>query len=82
MSLAILHEAASPREIARTLLFMARIAPALDRHAEGQLAIDEALPILLDVGAQRDIAEAQTIISEHGYTFPAIVNSQSQEQQP
>ncbi len=66
-SLAILREAASPPELARTLVARAALAPTLDRRAEGQAALDEALPILRDVGAQRDIEEAQEIAARHDY---------------
>jgi tetratricopeptide (TPR) repeat protein len=75
LSLAILNEAASPHEIARTLLAMAGVAPALDRHADGQDAIDEALPILRDVGAQRDLEEARAITRRYGYTSPAAADN-------
>jgi tetratricopeptide (TPR) repeat protein len=66
-SLAILREAASPHEIARTLVALAALAPALGRPAEGQAALDEALPILREIGAQRDIAEAREIAAQHGF---------------
>jgi class 3 adenylate cyclase/tetratricopeptide (TPR) repeat protein len=68
-SLAILREAASPYEIARTLVAQAALAPALGRQADGQAALDEALPILGEIGAQRDLAEAREIAAQHGYTI-------------
>jgi G-protein signaling modulator 2 len=66
-SLAILREAASPHETARTLVAQAALAPTLGRHADGQAALAEALPILHEVGAQRDIEEARTIAIRYGY---------------
>jgi class 3 adenylate cyclase/predicted ATPase len=68
-SLTILREAASPYEIARTLLAQAGLAPVLGRHPAGQAALDEALPILSEIGAQRDIAEARDIAAQHGYSI-------------
>ena len=67
-SLTILREAASPHEIARTQVAMAALAPMLARQAMGQAALDEALPVLRDMGAQRDIDEACAIAARHGYT--------------
>ncbi len=69
LSLAILHETASPHEAAKTLLAMADIAPALDRRAEGQAAIAEALPILRDVGARRDLDNALAIAERFHYSM-------------
>lgn len=66
-SLAILRETSSPHEIARTLIVMAKLAPMLDRRAEGQAALDEALPALREIGAQYDIEQAQAIAARHGY---------------
>jgi tetratricopeptide (TPR) repeat protein len=68
-SLTILREAASPYEIARTLLAQAVLAPALGRRDAGQAALDEALPILREIGAQRDSAEAHEIAARHGYAM-------------
>jgi predicted ATPase/class 3 adenylate cyclase len=68
-SLAILREASSTHETARTLVALAALAPALGRHAEGQAALDEALPILRELGAQRDLDEARAIAAQHGYTL-------------
>jgi len=67
-SLAILRESAGPHEIARTLVAIAALAPALNRRAEGQAAIAEALPALRDVGARRDLDEAVTIAQRNDYT--------------
>jgi tetratricopeptide (TPR) repeat protein len=67
-SLAILREAASAYETARTLLAQAALAPALGLRDAGQAALAEALPILRDIGAQRDSAEAHEIAVRHGYT--------------
>jgi class 3 adenylate cyclase/tetratricopeptide (TPR) repeat protein len=67
LSLAILHETASPHEAAKTLVTMAEIAPALDRRADGQAAIAEALPILRDVGARRDLDNALAIAERFHY---------------
>ena len=66
-SLAILHDTASPHEAAKTLLAMADIAPALNRRADGQAAITEALPILRDVGARRDLDNALAIAERFHY---------------
>jgi tetratricopeptide (TPR) repeat protein len=68
-SLAILREAGSPHEIALTLVAMAALAPTFDQHAAGQAALDEALPALRGVGAQRDIVEATAIAAHFGYTL-------------
>jgi len=67
-SLAILREAAGPHEIARTLLAIAALAPALERHAAGQAAITEALPALRDVGARRDLDQAIALAERFHYT--------------
>jgi len=67
-SLAILREVASLHEIARTLVALADLAPALQYQLEGQAALDEAFPILTNMGAQRDIAEARAVAERHGYT--------------
>jgi class 3 adenylate cyclase/tetratricopeptide (TPR) repeat protein len=66
-SLAILRDTASPHEAAKTLLAMADIAPALNRRADGQAAITEALPILRDVGARRDLDNALAIAERFHY---------------
>lgn len=66
-SLAILRAAASPHEIAKTLVALAEVAPTLDRRAEGQRALDEALPTLERVGALRDLREAREVAARHGY---------------
>lgn len=67
-SLAILRESTGPHEIARTLVAIAGLAPALDRRAAGQAAIAEALPALRDVGARRDLDEAIAIAQRNHYT--------------
>jgi len=66
-SLSILRESAGPHEIARTLVAIAALAPNLDRRAEGQAAIAEALPALRDVGARRDLDEAIAIAQRIDY---------------
>jgi predicted ATPase/class 3 adenylate cyclase len=66
-SLTILREAAGPHEIARTLVAIAALAPALGRRAAGQEAIAEALPALRDVGAQRDLDEAVALAERFHY---------------
>jgi class 3 adenylate cyclase/tetratricopeptide (TPR) repeat protein len=66
-SLAILREAAGPHEIARTLLAIAALAPALSRHAAGQAAIAEALPALRDVGARHDLDQAIALAEQFHY---------------
>jgi class 3 adenylate cyclase/tetratricopeptide (TPR) repeat protein len=67
-SLAILRKAASPHEFARTLVAIAALAPELGRIAEGQAALSEALPILRDVGAQRDLKDALAVAAQVGYS--------------
>jgi tetratricopeptide (TPR) repeat protein len=67
-SLAILRESAGPHEIARTLIAIAALAPALSRHAQGQAAIAEALPALRDVGARRDLDQALALAERFDYT--------------
>ncbi len=62
LTLAILHESDSPYEIARALLAMAELAPALGRIADGLAALDEALPALRALGARRELAEAEALI--------------------
>lgn len=66
-SLATLRESAGPHEIARTLVAIAALAPALGRRAEGQAAMAEALPALREVGARRDLDEALAIAQQHNY---------------
>jgi class 3 adenylate cyclase/tetratricopeptide (TPR) repeat protein len=68
-SLAILREATGPHEIARTLVAIAALAPVLNRRAEGQAAIAEALPALRDVGARRDLDEAIAIAQSNHYAI-------------
>ncbi|MDQ2997526.1 MAG: tetratricopeptide repeat protein, partial [Chloroflexota bacterium] len=67
-SLTILREAAGPHEIARTLLAIAALAPALDRRSAGQAAITEALPALRDVGARHDLDQAIALAERFHYT--------------
>ena len=67
-SLAILREAANPHEAAKTLIAKAAIASALGRRAEGQAAIAEALPMLRNVGAQRDLNQAIAIAERCRYS--------------
>jgi class 3 adenylate cyclase/tetratricopeptide (TPR) repeat protein len=67
-SLTILREATSPHQIARTLVALAEIAPELGRAAEGQAALAEALPILRDIGAQRDLDDALAVAARVGYS--------------
>jgi tetratricopeptide (TPR) repeat protein len=66
-SLLILRESAGPHEIARTLLAIAALAPALSRHAQGQAAMAEALPALRDVGARRDLDQANSLVERFHY---------------
>lgn len=66
-SLRILRDATGPHEIARTLVAIAELAPALARHDEGRAAIAEALPALRDVGAQRDLHEALAVARRYHY---------------
>ncbi|MEO7913689.1 MAG: adenylate/guanylate cyclase domain-containing protein [Roseiflexaceae bacterium] len=66
-SLVILREAAGPHEIARTLLAIASLAPALERRSAGQAAITEALPALRDVGARRDLDQALALAQRFHY---------------
>jgi class 3 adenylate cyclase/tetratricopeptide (TPR) repeat protein len=66
-SLTILRESAGPHEIARTLVAIAGLAPILNRRAEGQAAIAQALPALRDVGARRDLDEAIAIAQSNHY---------------
>ncbi len=68
-SLAILRGAASPHEIGRTLMALAQLAPTLGRHAEGEAALNEALPILRDLGAQRAVDEAHLIAAHYQYRY-------------
>lgn len=69
-SLELLREAASPHEIAKSLVYQANIASELQRFELGQKALEEALPILIEVGAQRDIEAAQVLIAKYGYHMP------------
>jgi hypothetical protein len=66
-SLAILGGAASAHEAARTRVAMAALAPALGRRAEGQRAIDAALPALRAAGARRDLDEAVAVAQRQNY---------------
>jgi tetratricopeptide (TPR) repeat protein len=68
-SLAILREAAGPHEIARTLVAIAELAPSLNRRAQGQAAIAEALPALRDVGARHDLDQAITMAKRFHYNL-------------
>jgi class 3 adenylate cyclase/predicted ATPase len=68
-SLTILREADSPHEIAKSLVSLASLALELERYEEGQAALQEALPILRDVGAQRDLDTAQEIAARYGQQF-------------
>ncbi|MEI6776475.1 MAG: adenylate/guanylate cyclase domain-containing protein [Chloroflexales bacterium] len=65
LTLAILHESDSPYEIARALLAMARLAPALGRIADGRAALDEALPALRALGARRELVEAEDLSARY-----------------
>lgn len=67
--LAILREAANVHETAKTLVALAALAPALGRRPAGQAALDEALPALREVGAQRDLDSARALARQHGYTL-------------
>ena len=66
-SLAILREAASAHEAARTLVAIAELAPQLGRRPEGQAALAEALPLLRAAGASRDAAEALALAARENY---------------
>lgn len=68
-SLAILSDSGSPREIARTRIAMADLAPRLQRAAEGQNLIVEAVRVLQRIGAQRDLSEAQLVAAQEGYVL-------------
>ncbi|MEM8530617.1 MAG: adenylate/guanylate cyclase domain-containing protein [Chloroflexota bacterium] len=74
-SLAILRESDSPHEIAKTLVYCATLAPLLDYQVDGQAALNEAFPILVNIGAQRDIAEMHNLVKCYGYVLPEIVQS-------
>ncbi|HMP39081.1 MAG TPA: adenylate/guanylate cyclase domain-containing protein [Roseiflexaceae bacterium] len=64
LSLALLRDAASLHEVARTLLALAEIAPALDQYEIGRAALAEAMPALEAIGAQRDVS--------HGYAISRL----------
>jgi class 3 adenylate cyclase/predicted ATPase len=64
-SLAILREAGSPHEIARTLLAIARLAQNSAQVTVGSAALAEALPLLRQVGARRDLHEAETLLQQY-----------------
>ena len=81
-SLAILRESDSAHEIAKTLLYFAMLAPLLDYQAEGQVALNEAFPILVNIGAQRDITEMRMLVERHGYALPNIVQPKQSSPDP
>ena len=66
-SLELLREATNRHEVARTLVAIAALAPALDRYEAGQRAITEALPTLRDMGAQRDLDDALVVVQRYHY---------------
>jgi class 3 adenylate cyclase/tetratricopeptide (TPR) repeat protein len=68
-SLATLREVDNPHEVAKTLVALAALAPSLGRYEHGQTSLNEALPILSAVGAQRDLKEAYAIATRYGYTI-------------
>jgi tetratricopeptide (TPR) repeat protein len=68
LSQAILREAASPHELARTLLAIAMLAPSIGKADEGHAALNEAIPTLEEVGALRDLERARAIAAR--YTSP------------
>jgi class 3 adenylate cyclase/tetratricopeptide (TPR) repeat protein len=68
-SLVILREASSPHEIARALIAQAALALSVGRAPEGRAALAEALPILEELGARRELAEARALAER--YDSPA-----------
>lgn len=72
-SLSILRESDSPHEIAKTLVYFAKLAPLLHRRREGQTALNEAFPILVNIGARRDIVEMHQLVERYGYVLPETV---------
>ncbi|GAB4174300.1 MAG: adenylate/guanylate cyclase domain-containing protein [Roseiflexaceae bacterium] len=60
-SQSILRDAAAPHELARTLVAIAALALDLDQESVGRAALAEAIPILEETDAVRDLGVAQTI---------------------
>ncbi len=66
----ILRATANTHELARTLLAMADLAPLLNRHAQGQAMIQEAVTAFTIIGARLDLDEVAAITMRHGYLIP------------
>jgi predicted ATPase len=65
LSLTILREASSPHEVAKALVACAALAQQVGQIEQGRTALAEAIPILEEIGARRDLAEAQTIAARY-----------------
>ncbi len=61
LSQSILRDAASPHELARTLTAIAALALELDHRAIGRAVLTEAITTFEEIGARRDLAQAQAI---------------------
>jgi predicted ATPase/class 3 adenylate cyclase len=64
-SLALLREASGPHEVAKALVARAILARRVGILSEGRASLAEAIPILAEIGAQADLAEAHKVAADY-----------------